>query len=207
MKSKTWFVYPVLVLLILWVSYWFLAGSGKTRWQDAVNQNKKADEQKAKANLLAAKIKQLQKYDINDLQTRLGSINQVLPAKKELLLFVDHVKLAGALSGVSIGGYSFTQLGDIKEASPSGVLELQRLPINMRVGVTSMGQLKDFITNLENQVPPIRVTSVKFDVGGAEVAAEQYWASKTVTVSDPYQVLPEIDSSWEKFKPWQERLK
>lgn len=191
-REYTWVLYPVVAAILIVFSGQWVLSSGQTGLAFLKSKTEDLKQQDARAAQLKQKVDALNGVKSQVVSGELQQLVTAVPAVKQASLVLSEIGSASTASGAIVVGYKSPQIGDVKEATASGTpaSDVSAFAIDVDVQLTGDAQLQQFMADLENQMPILRVTKIKYQSNRA-----------TVTVSPAFSPWTKVDQQTDNPLP------
>lgn len=179
MNKWLWIGYPVVVVVFIMTSSYFLWGD-PARWQEMVGSLGTVAGQEAELARLRRRLGVLQVVDLVQAQQGLRDLLEAVPPAKQVWVLVAQLNQAGESAGTVVEKYKGTG-GDAKEASdsadkrPAVLVEEAELSLEATYTVSGLEQLEKVVSSLERTKPLVKISKIGFSSGQVVVGVEGAW--------------------------------
>lgn len=178
-KKWSWLVFPVLVgVTVVFSSRWLMAGPDQI-WRKLWLTGREVQTAEAEAAKLKNKLDKLKRVDMAGQKEILAKLEAAVPRRGQVEILIGEITQAAAESGVAVESYT------------AGNDETW-LVLKVTLG-TDVGGLVNWVRNMENRVPIVKVMSINYREGRAEVAVGQVWKETVISQAKAEDELPEAD--------------
>lgn len=178
-KKWSWLVFPVLVGVTVVFSFqWLVAGPDQI-WRKLWLTGREVQTAEAEAAKLKNKLDKLKRVDMAGQKEILAKLEAAVPRRGQVEILIGEITQAAAESGVAVENYT------------AGNDEIQ-LVLKVTLG-TDAGGLVNWVRNMENRVPIVKVMSINYREGRAEAAVRQVWKETVISQAKAEDELPEAD--------------
>lgn len=192
-KKWSWLVFPgVVVITVLVSSRWLVVGPDQI-WRKLWLTGREVQTAEVEAAKLKSKLDKLKRVDMAGQKEILAKLEAAVPRRGQVEILIGEITQAAAESQVAVENYT------------AGNDETQ-LVLKVTLG-TDAGGLVNWVRNMENRVPIVKVMSINYREGRAEVAVGQVWKETVISQAKAEDELPEADekvknilSKLEEFK-------
>ncbi len=188
-KYKHWFwvLYPVLMIILMFVSAKILFSTDTNKLVEANTKRKQAQTEAEKVANLKSKLDYLnsinQEQYINDLKF----LTAAVPASKKPWLTLAEMNLAATRAGMLVSDF-YGSIGDIKEASEAATGELPALFIDSKVKVDQIVILREFFNELYKLRPLVKILEFSWSGTSAQMQVD-------VAYSPWPKIVPEAETA------------
>ena len=196
-RKWTWVIYPLFAGLVILSSVKYLTGSGQGNLSQLFERQKKVESQSDKATRLRAKLAQLKELDTNLAIEDLSLMVKAVPPAKRAWLTGSELSTAGLELGIDLEEYK-GEGGEVKEASESAKNNFadKDMVLQAAFTVNDISQLAQLLEKLETKMPLMKIRTVDFGRGGAEIKVEGAWAQwSKIPAESELLTLPEYKST------------
>lgn len=177
-KKWSWLVFPVLVVIMIIFSFGRLVSGPDQIWRKLRLNEGKVKAAEMEVAKLKNKLNKLKQVDVAGQQKLLAQLGKAVPSQMQPMLLVGEMNQAASESGVVIEKYSIDN-GE----------KQQDLKISIATG--DAGKLIAWVDGMERWLPLVKIVSISYKDGRAEVVVGQEWKELVVTGAKPGDELPE----------------
>lgn len=173
-------------------------------YQSAFNMLGKIKTKSAELESMTTKVTLLSKLDPSVLDERVSVLNNALPSRKDVLLYLTSINGLSQELGLTFGGLSLTP-GDISEATGSAVRTttpgLQYLATDIKMG-GSKENVYTFLRTIEEVLPLMQIDKIKVSILGdnqysLDLNLAMLWApTATIDVKGPVTLFGEEEDKY-----------
>lgn len=189
-KKWAWLVFPALVGIMIIFSFGRLVAGPDQIWRKLWLNEKKAKAAEIEVAKLKNKLDRLNRVNVSEQQKTLADLGKAVPNQFQPMLLIGEMNQAASESGVVIEKYRIDN-GE----------KQQDLKITMLTG--DAGKLIAWVNSIERWLPLVKIVSVSYKDGRAEVVVEQAWKEVVAMGAKPEDELPDAG---EKIKAVMEKM-
>ncbi len=177
-KKSLWMVYPLMVMVFIFLSLNYLFGAGQ-EFQRFVDRQKNVGDLEVRIASLKNKLAVVSGVNVVETENNLKTLLEAMPPARRLWVVVSEVRLAASESGLVVDAFRGVG-GEVRESS--GAAEALVLDVDLKVG--GVGELRDFLSKLESKKPLVKVKKIKYDGNQVTVSVEGAWSAWTKLTTD-----------------------
>ncbi len=177
-KKWSWLAFPALVVVMIMFSFGRLVAGSDQIWRKLWLNEEKVKAAEIEVAKLKNKLERLKQVDVVGQQKLLAQLGKAVPSQMQPMLLIGEMNQAASESGVVIEKYSIDN-GE----------KQQELKISIATG--DAGKLTAWVNDMEGWLPFVKIVSISYKDGRAEVVVEQEWKELAVTGAKPGDELPD----------------
>ena len=179
MKKWSWAAFPVLVVtIVLFSSQWLIVGPNQI-WQKLWLTGREVKTAEVEVAKLKDKLDKLNGLDVAGQKEILERLEGAVPSQKRMELLIWEVSQAASESSVAVERYGV------------GSGETQQL-LEVTLRTADAGRLVNWVNNMERRLPLVKIVSINYKEGRADVTVEQVWKETIVSRAEAADELPDI---------------
>ncbi len=197
----TWLGYPLFVLMFVITCTNVLLAS-QEQVQDVFSKRSQIQSVEKQVGQLKDKLETLRAIDRQALALDLDLLTTAVPASRQVWSMISAIRHAASGSLMILDSYR-SSVGDVREATFSARLaknDTRALDIMASFEVNDLTSLATLSEQLNNLLPLLRVSSVKFSSNKADLVIEGAWSPRKGVVNDAKKPLPDYSQMLERAK-------
>lgn len=181
MKKITWLIYPLTVLLVIFLSSIFLWGSGKIIQDILAKGSQVAEVSKLKSEL-ENKLNVLKSTNTEDTLNSLRELLQIVPAEKQAWVLIREVRQSiEPITGATLTGYR----------TSDSALE-SSLSLTMTITTPDFRSFLEIIKNIEKKKPLVEFNKIEYQDGLVSLGVRGVWEPLLSASFSAKQPLPAL---------------
>lgn len=177
-KKWSWLAFPLLVGIMIVASFGRLVAGPDQIWRKLWLNEGKVKTAEVEVAKLKSKLDKLNRVNVAEQQKILTELGKAVPSQMQPMLLIGEMNRAASDSGVVIEKYG---INDSKTQ--------QLLEVSILAGET--GKLVLWVNDMERWLPLVKIVSISYTEGRAEVMVEQMWKELVATGAKPGDELPD----------------
>lgn len=197
----TWLGYPLFVLMFI-ISCTNVLLASQEQVQAVFSKRSQIQSVENQVEQLKGKLEALREIDGQALSSDLDLLTTAVPASRQVWSMISAIRHAATSSLVVLDSYR-SSVGDVREATFSARLmkkDSGALDITASFEVDDLTSLAALSEQLNNLLPLLRVSSVKYSSNKADLVIEGAWIPRKGATNDVKKPLPDYFQNLERAK-------
>lgn len=200
-NKHTWLGYPIFAILFIVTSVNILMAS-QDQFRDLFakqNQVKTVEEQVAN---LREKVNVLESLDLSSSGTDLELLASAVPPTRQVWSMILGIRQAAVDANVVLGSYRVS-VGDVRLATSSATPSVNDVALRITAAfeATELTQITSLSRQLYGMRPLLRVTSIRFTPGKADLVIEGAWSPWGALATDVNAPIPDYKTAVSEATP------
>lgn len=198
LSDWVWVFYPVLTVVFMLVGINYVVNNGQASLNSLMVNQEQIEAERQRVENLRLKLELLKTIDKETSLKQLEKMLVAMPASRQVWLLINELKIIGQRSGMAVESYKGS-VGDVREATESASVATEsaqqkvespkEMVLLIVYELADINKLATALAESEKMLPLVKIVSVNFEKGKAEINMEGAWSAWPRFVNDPERQL------------------